>query len=219
MGIPVLIGDLQFRTKSAAKDEIRRRISLYNFGDTVSFNDQIFFENLFKFHSEYVSKVGIGIESIQVEKDFNNNRCLFITRLDGSRIDISWVHCVHPAPNKNVISMAFRREIKDRIIKFKSENLKKGIRCPITGVLLNFDNSHVAYLEQSFELLLSIFLTELGKDLESIEISDPKPADMDHRAILKDSVLARRWSAYHLDNAKLQLISAEANLKRNKSIG
>lgn len=214
MAKPVLIGEYQFKTKSAARDEVRRRISAYNFGDSVSDDDQYFFEKLFELHSEHSTKVGCGIESIQVERDFNNNKCLFITRIDGSKVDISWVHCLQPASKKNVISMAFRRAIKERIVAFKSKVLEVPTLCPVYGVALNFENSHVVYVDKSFESLLSDFISIVGTDFESIEIVDPKSTDKDHRGMLKDSEILSSWRAFHTDKAQLQLISAKANLRR-----
>lgn len=214
MAVPVLIGEFQFKTKSAAKDEIKRRISSYEFGDILSPEDQIFFGDLFKLHSEHDSKIGCGIASIQIERDFNNNKCFFINRVDGSRTDISWTHCIQPASTRNIISMAFRREIKDRVVSFKSNQLEKQIMCPILDIPLDFNNSHAAYIDRSFEQLLNEFLKVNGIDIESIEIIDPMPDDKDHRAMLKNSEIRLSWKNYHLANAQLTLISAEANLRR-----
>lgn len=39
MAKPIVIGDIQFRTKTAAKAEIRRRIGQYEAGDILSVAD------------------------------------------------------------------------------------------------------------------------------------------------------------------------------------
>lgn len=214
MAKPIVIGDIQFRTKTAAKDEIRRRIGQYEAGDTLSLADQVFFEELFKLHGEYSEKVGAGIKHIQVERDFHRNRCLYIHRTDGSETDISWVHCVQPASTKTVVSAAFRRAVKERVMTFKSDQLSEGCHCPILNIPLDYANSHVAYTEYSFDSLLDNFLSQEGVTFESIDLINPNPDDSDQRGILKDPDLKAQWDQYHELNARLTLMSAEANLRR-----
>ena len=214
MAKPIVIGDIQFRTKTAAKAEIRRRIGQYEAGDILSVADQVFFEELFKLHDEYVEKVGVGIKHIQVERDFHRNRCLYIHRTDGSEIDISWVHCVQPASTKTVVSAAFRRAVKGRVMAFKSSQLSEGCRCPILNIPLDYENSHVAYTKNSFESLLDDFLGQAGVTFESIELINPSPDDSDQRGILKNPVIKEQWNQFYDSNARLTLMSAEANLRR-----
>lgn len=209
MAKPIVIGDIQFRTKTAAKDEIRRRIGQYEAGDILSVADQIFFEELFKLHDEYSEKVGAGLKHIQVEMDLHGNRCLYIHRTDGAEIDISLVHCVQPASTKTVVSTAFRRAVKERVMAFKSNQLSGGCRCPILNILLEYANSHVAYTEYSFESLLDDFLSQTDVTFESIELINPKPDDSDQRGILKDLDVKAQWNRFHESNARLTLMSAE----------
>ncbi|WP_355662503.1 DCL family protein [Halomonas salifodinae] len=204
----------QFKTQKAAKEEVRERISRYEAGDQLSLEDQAFFSELFKLHDEYAEKVGCGISCIKVEKDFHNKKCLYIHRLDGSRIDISWVHCIQPASQKAVVSVAFRRAVKERIIHFKSQRISEQAKCPILHVPLDFDNSHVVYVERAFDDLLSSFLKDVGLDIAAIELENPKPDDSDQRGIIKDQELRIAWVEYHQKNAQLELWSAEANLRK-----
>ncbi len=214
MAKPIVIGDIQFRTKTAAKAEIRRRIGQYEAGDILSVADQVFFEELFKLHDEYVEKVGVAIKHIQVERDFHRNRCLYIHRTDGSEIDISWVHCVQRASTKTVVSAAFRRAVKDRVMAFKSSQLSEVCRCPILNIPLDYENSHVAYTKHSFESLLDDFLGQAGVTFESIELINPSPDDSDQRGILKNPIIKEQWNQFYDSNARLTLMSAEANLRR-----
>jgi len=211
---PIVIGDIQFRTKTAAKAEIRHRIGQYEAGDILSVADQVFFEELFKLHDECVEKVGLGIKHIQVERDFHRNRCLYIHRTDGTEIDISWVHCVQPASTKTVVSTAFRRAVKERVMAFKLSQLSEVCRCPILNIPLDYENSHVAYTENSFESLLDDFLDQVGITFESIELINPSPDDSDQRGILKNPDIKAKWNQFYDANARLTLMSAEANLRR-----
>ncbi|TXZ74329.1 DUF3223 domain-containing protein [Vibrio mimicus] len=214
MAKPVVFGSYQFKTKTAAKAEIRKRISNYEFGQKLAFEDEEFFSELFKLHDEYDEKIGSGISHISVERDFHGNKCLYIHRTDGSRIDISWVHCVQPASTKTVVSVAFRRAVKDTITTFKSHCIAESPHCPKLGTALDFNNSHVVYVQPTFDDLLMGFLTSVGKSIESVALINPEPEDTDQRGILKDSCLKSEWVAYHKENAHLELWSSEANLKK-----
>jgi hypothetical protein len=211
---PIIFGKYQFRTKKSAKEEIQRRINKYEVGDIVTSEDSLFFSGLFKLHDEYKEKVGLGIKHIQVERDFHKNRCLYIHRTDNTKIDISWVHCVKPASIKSTVSVAFRRAVMDSIIAFKYSCISQGCHCPVLDISLNFENSHAAYIDPSFDILLGDFLKQTGNTFDSIELENPKPEDNDQRGILKDQNLKVAWQNYHKINAKLELWSVEANLRK-----
>ena len=193
---------------------MRRRINQYEAGDRLSSDDELFFVSLFTLHSEFEEKKGVGIDHIKVKRDFHNNRCLYIHRVDGTEIDCSWVHCIQPASQKTVVSMAFRRAVKEVIREYKITQLRVVDVCPILGIQLTYDNSHVSYPDPSFETLLSDFLNHKGMDFESVQLTNPAPDDLDQRGQITDGGLLAEWLAYHEANATFRLLSAEANLRR-----
>src|SRR5699024_9445782 len=71
-----------------------------------------------------------------------------------------------------------------------------------------------AVTEYSFESLLDDFLNQTDVTFEFIELINPKPDDSDQRGILKDPGLKAQWGRFHESNARLTLMSAEANLRR-----
>lgn len=217
MAKPIAFGTYQFRTKKSAIEEARLRISQYEAGERLSVEDEIFFASLFALHSEFEEKKGVGIDHIKVQRDFHNNRCLYIHRVDGTEIDCSWVYCIQPASQKTVISMAFRRAVKEIIMAYKRSQLEEVDVCPILGIELTYSNSHVSYLTPSFESLLNDFLNNRQMDIESVALTNPKPDDTDQRGKVADLKLAEEWCGYHQNNAVLQLLSAEANLRKLKS--
>jgi hypothetical protein len=214
---PIAFGHYQFRTKKSATEEARRRINNYEANDRLNAEDEMFFTSLFTLHSEFAEKKGVGINHIKVQRDFHNNRCLYICRTDGSEIDCSWVHCIQPAPQKTVVSMAFRRAVKQIIIAYKTAQIDNVVVCPILKTKLNFYNSHVSYLNPSFENMLNNFLNDREIDITSVALVNPKPDDEDQRGKVSDQNLVEEWRSYHQDNATLQLLSAEANLRKLKS--
>lgn len=217
MARPIAFGNYQFRTKKSATEEARRRINQYEAGDRLSRADEEFFASLFTLHSDYLEKKGSGIDHIKVENDFHNNRCLYIHRIDGSSIDCSWVHCIQPASQKAVTSMAFRRSVKSIVMAYKEAQLNVVKECPELGTPLTYENSHVSYTAPSFEYLLADFLSQEHIQIEAVGLTNPKPEDLDQRGILSDDSLSKSWQRYHQENANLRLLSQEANLRRLKS--
>ncbi|AZR41998.1 DCL family protein [Marinobacter salarius] len=217
MAKPIAFGAYQFKSKKSATEEARRRINQYQAGQPLNFQDELFFTSLLTLHSEYEKKKGAGIDYIQVERDFHNNRCLFIHRVDGTSIDFSWVRCIQPASSKTVVSMAFRRAVKDIVMKYKSERLADVIMCPVLGIELTISNSHASYTNPSFDDLLSDFLQQRQIKIESVALTNPEPCDLDQRGMIADPKLREEWVCYHKNNAAFQLLSTEANLRKLKS--
>ncbi|GEM_PF-3093006 len=214
MAKPIAFGIYSFNTKKAATEAIRERISFYESGQQLDESDFAFFYELFKLHDGYEHKAGVGISYISVEKDFHHNKCLYIHRVDGTKIDISWVHCIRPASQKTVVAVAFRRAVKESIKNFKIQMLAGKCECPVYGTLLNYSNSHVAYVKPTFDQLLTSFLARNKLDIESIVLKDPESNDRDQRGILVDSVLKERWVKFHQSTAHLELWSEKANLRK-----
>lgn len=68
----------------------------YAVGDRVNDEDALHLTALLRRHDEEAEKVGAGIDHISVgpAPDYINQRCFWITRTDGSRIDFSYQHCL-----------------------------------------------------------------------------------------------------------------------------
>ncbi len=214
MAKPISFGKFNFRTRKACEEDSRQRINSYSPGSIMSTDDKTYFEALFTLHSEYDEKVGTGIQDIEVGLDFHKNRCLFIIRKDNSKVVISWRHCIQPYSKKMVVSYAFRRAIKNTVMQFKNEMVTAGSTCPKLGLTLTYNNSHVAYINESFEEILTSFLSFNNLSYESIELIDPESQDKDQRGIIACKEILSSWQAFHSEKAKFQLLSIEANLRK-----
>ena len=72
----------------------------YGLGDRVSEVDATDIRALLKRHDEIEEKVGNGIAHFSVDSapDWENQRCFWIVRIDGSRVDFSFQHCLKKKP-------------------------------------------------------------------------------------------------------------------------
>ncbi|WP_010183323.1 DCL family protein [Sphingomonas sp. PAMC 26605] len=73
----------------------------YKLGDRVSDEDEMHLHALLKRHDEADKKRGTGVAYFSVDsapEPYSGQRCFWITREDGSRIDISYQHCLEKKP-------------------------------------------------------------------------------------------------------------------------
>lgn len=79
----------------------RAMLNRYSIGDRVSAIDALDLAALLNRHEEKDEKVGSGIAYFEVNKPPADTppfstRCFWLIRKDGSRIDVSYVHCLKP---------------------------------------------------------------------------------------------------------------------------
>ena len=90
-----------FEKAGEAMDFFSTMLNRHNLGDRVNDKDALDLAALLKLHSEYVEKLGVGIDHFEVRKPPTDvpqfsGRCFWIVRTDGSQIDFSFKHCLAP---------------------------------------------------------------------------------------------------------------------------
>jgi hypothetical protein len=85
-----------FTKHGDARDFFSAMLKRYSLGERVSDADAIELTALMARHDEEAEKVGIGIDyfSVNPAPEYPDQRCFWITRTDGSRIDVSYQHCL-----------------------------------------------------------------------------------------------------------------------------
>ena len=71
-------------------------LNRYSIGEIVNELDGLELRALLKRHDEQHEKVGVGIAHFEVAKapDDYKNQCFWIVRIDGTKIDFSFKHCL-----------------------------------------------------------------------------------------------------------------------------
>ncbi|ERN00640.1 hypothetical protein AMTR_s00091p00171300 [Amborella trichopoda] len=75
----------------------RHGVIRYESGDKLSSeHETIILEKLLPYHPEADKKIGPGVEFITIDyhPDFENSRCLFLMRKDGTEVDFSFWKCI-----------------------------------------------------------------------------------------------------------------------------
>lgn len=201
-----------FSTQESLKRRIRAIISRAPYHVPLVESDRGFLIEVLRRHHDWLAKQGVGIAAVVVRLNpppgFGTaTRGLWLIRLDGSEVDISWLVPLQRGGArsvKNDVALAARREISDQT-RALFERLR-GTQCPLCNEpLLNGNVDHIAPL--TFDRLLGDWLVQ-----ESLNLHDIKIADLGIENAFLDRELADRWSRYHSADAKLRVIHPGENL-------
>ena len=211
------IGNLGFKTKKECETFTRTLIYKLDCCDIKKDHpDYNFFVYLFKNHPEYEIKKGTGIDyfSIVPSPMMNKYRQTMLTRLDGTKIDFSWVYCCQfkeRTPKDNLIK-SMRSAIRDDIIKYKRSNSLICNDCK-TKTEASHDY-HVDHDNPSFQTLKDNFLQLTTKQIPTLFADCEKY----HYAIFKEADIEfeKDWVIFHKKHCKLQILCKNCNLRKTK---
>lgn len=91
---PQSIGSRTFDTKDAAIEFIQGILYRYDLRVPITGNDHDFVMELLKKHSKAAEKIGMGVKHFTIEPAKGGTRCFYLTRIDGSRDDFSFLKCL-----------------------------------------------------------------------------------------------------------------------------
>jgi hypothetical protein len=150
--------------------------------------------------------------------------------VDGTIFPFVIEKCLSEVSKRTAVSKVLRYEVGDQLRKFKKDffdtyyesNFRyddDGNRippkCPIEATPLNNrpGGCHVDHYYPQFAAIIDQFMFLVSITIADIEI-EMGPNNIPW---LADRKLADRWKKYHLNHAKLRVISAAANLKRSRT--
>lgn len=219
------IADKIFGSKKEAEEFIKSILHKYNIGDELNTDDFEFIYGLLEMHPDNVSKKGIGIRTIKINKDkvWGTTRCFYLIRIDNTETDFSYKKCltpsIHKDPKKNFRASG-RSAIWEQIINFSNQQFlqldnNEKIKCELTGVLLNKNQVAVDHTPPiTFDKIVDDFIKDRNLDIITIEYVGFN--DNEFRREFKDKSIKDDFSRYHKQVAKLRLIDRIENLKLKK---
>jgi hypothetical protein len=206
--------ELSFDTKKDLEAAIRKVVNGIQLNTPMNPKATAFFTKILQHHHEFDSKKGAGIKHLEIRENIlyrKVTRGIWIVRVDGSEVSISWVNALKPggAPSlKETISRAAREEISYQIDDFKvSDDLTEV--CDICGEELH-GNTHVDHVI-NFDTIFSNFLKE-----KNMSYNDIKTDETDAIGVFIDRDLANEWREYHELNATLRRVHGGCNLSRSR---
>lgn len=207
------IGNTVFATKKSATEFYRRILYAYPENTTVSApQDHQALLDLLALHRSVTDKIGVGVLSFQVEVNPYRTVGFWLTRIDGSRTDWSFLECLSPSSQEKKVKCACRELIRAQTVAFRRRVFSQvgSLICPITGdTLTNSPETHIDH-RITFDTLLEQFLLSEGITFADVGIRQTEDGELFD--ILEDATLADRWQQYHLLHAQLRCVAKRANI-------
>ncbi len=94
MAKPQTIGSHSFGTQAAAVTFIQEVLYRHQLLKPINGADHEFLLDLLNKHPRKAEKIGSGVKYFTVEKAQGGTQCFYITRVDGSRSDFSFMKCL-----------------------------------------------------------------------------------------------------------------------------
>lgn len=180
--------------------------------------DYNFLLRIFQGHPEYSIKVGSGISNIYISKGLEySTRCFFITRIDGSTSDISYIRSIDGATTKiSDIKCACRSAIKDVVARRRAK-VNFGVdKCPISGeILLDDQSTHIDHYNMPFDDLCNTWLKSQNIEFLHSCLNDTS-ADHAQEISFASKNIRDSFISFHNANTRLRAVNAKANLSTLK---
>lgn len=209
----VTINGIEFNSDAAAE---RHAKEILNTGDIGSLND-VEFEFMIAYfeymHHEWTQKKGTGVKSINrvVSRQNRSNREFKLYRIDGTHTDIScdkkWKK-EHPTKD---FYQALRDIIEPQINAFREKEFNSSdfLTCPITGQMITRQTCDIDHYYPTFDELAKQFINENNiTDFKTLVVGTK---DNDTGRRLTDKVLEHKFFEFHKKNARLRVLSKNAN--------
>jgi hypothetical protein len=219
---PIRIADRVFPTKAVLKEYIRAIVARYEDDEPLNAEDLAFMLALLERHRWHEGKVGPGVASMTVRVHAPYpQRGFWLTRVDGTDTDFSWVECVDPPSQRKDVLEAMRAAVIDQIGEFRDRFFATSAdpTCPLTGEPLSPDTCHVDHLvPMTFGELARRFLTEREIDVDAVELDGYGDGEM--KKTLRDAAILESWREFHRLLAQLRVLSRRGNLSlaRRKAV-
>ena len=203
----VVAGEV-FATKRAV---LARARGILSFGPrSLQGQDERFMRGLVQHHAEAGQKIGAGIAGVEVRRNliFKHHE-FWLTRVDGTETDFSFLKCIRPASPGQNFRLAARSEIQEQVnaAKKRAFDGQKLLTCPVTGEVFNWKGCHIDHEPpDTFAVLVARFFPAPVL----VEVTGMVDGSTKHS--LKDRELAARWREFHATHARLRAVSVRANL-------
>lgn len=218
-----LLDDEWFSTKNDVRDRCRQILARTPDGTLVEEADADFLFCLFRHHDEWEEKSGEGVQAIATQMTAHGTRCFVLRRHCGTEVDISFPHSIKLIPSARGQSRqpqrlldfraGARTAIKQQIRSFRDGALGVASLCPVTGEPVGRGNAAVDHVApRTFDQLLYDFCLATHTNPLNVVVGSLNGVI----ATIDDDMLCAAWEKYHLEHARLRLISKTGNLKLPK---
>jgi hypothetical protein len=222
MAKPVKIASRSFGSQKEATEFFRAMLRSYKPGDRVNDTDTLHLAALLERHSEYVQKVGCGLDHFSVVMTEHGTPCFTLLRRDGTGTEFSYLHCItqRPPSRKQEVSSAFRWIVRLDLFKKRDEFFAEFadaagcVPCAETGERIAKPEAHMDHrAPMTFEVIVLTFLA--GRGMAYVDVPLTEGQDNQTTAEITDPVLREEFRRYHAKIALLDLVRNKVNLAQS----
>lgn len=197
--------------KKQKTEKCREILYKYEVNSVITNDNEIqFLLSIFENHSEWDSKQGVGIKNISIIKN-QFNKCFQLNRIDGTFTDISFTHSISNHSKVSEVKKACRTAIRKCIVNYRNENVVFGVSvCPITGEILNIENTHIDHYDLTFDLMFNLWVVQHDFDFLFSKVNETK--DNSVVTCFTDNSIIEDFIKFHNEKSKLRAVSKNANL-------
>lgn len=211
----------KFSSQKAVFERVRPIINSTPIDGAIPAEHFAFFCALLANHTEWEEKQGCGVQDILVRMNVGDhyaNRGLWLVRLDGSEIDISWLVAVSAKPLSpmRLLQDAARHAVAPQIERARAEGFRKGV-CTICGGPLS-NTLHIDHKPPfTFDLILNTWLTARSPDgtleggIATVQIDDAGAHSVFGLSDQRDD-----WLVHHDLWADLRATHPKCNMAQGK---
>lgn len=207
-----ILGDETFRSKAAIRVRVGQFLHRSKRTDRLEGADFRLCLALLERHPRSKTKIGCGVAMIEVRDNliYPGNRCLWLVRTDGSETDWSYLECLKASSHRDDVLWAMRSLVVDQVLHFKNVAYagRSTVPCAVTGKPVLAEDCHVDHAPPVFVELAESFAERMG-GFECIDIVDGRDGEIG--CTFEDDVVERAWQTFHRRQAKLQIVTREAN--------
>ncbi|MCY9785160.1 DCL family protein [Nocardiopsis sp. EMB25] len=214
---PIPVGGRWFPSKTAAKAECKRILHHYEIGTSVTEpEDEQFLLDLVQMHSDPPRKIGPGIERFEVRANpqYPRSRSFFIIRTGGTEDDLGYTKLIDGQTHAQRVAAAMRHEIKSQIEDFRAAEFARAdpVKCQIEDTeIAHPGDCHVDHEDPEFYELVQRFVDQCG-GWDAFELMSLPAGKGEIAQRFTNGEIASQWCAYHFQEAKLRIVSVQANL-------
>jgi hypothetical protein len=171
-----------------------------------------FLIDLFKGHQGWLIKNGLGIKSIHVGNTKYGNRCFYITRIDDSITDISYIQCIKGKKQTDLekIKHACRSAIVPIIKKYRDNNVVYGkTTCAVSNEILLEGMTDIDHYDMTFIEMFNLWIQnyDLSNLVQKLNIHK----DMCHEWYFVDNEIKDEFIKFHNAHCKLRAVTKYVN--------
>jgi hypothetical protein len=216
---PVELATRSFEKQADATSFFKAMLNRYRPGERVNDEDGLDLAALLERHTEYVAKVGCGVNHFEVMLTEHGTRCFRIIRTDGSGTDFSYPHCIaqRPPTRKQEVSQAFRRAVLFDLYRARDAFFAANVgvdgcvSCAVTGDRIARDAGHMDHRPpMTFEVIVTTFLAGRGMSVTDVPLTLGQDNQVSPEVV--DQALSEAFRNYHTSVARPDFLKNTVNL-------